>query len=290
MNLVLHPNKIPLRKAWVLILFSMIFVSGTSWMGYLYYLHLKQLKMQDEQYQIVAIIQTSPQKEALKTVYLAELLNLSMDKPTNLYQFNPEEAEAKLLSSPVIKDVTLKRVRPGTLYIDYSVRHPLAYLGDYTNTALDKDRILIPFNPFFTPKKIPKVYIGLASQDKKWGDSLKGELADLAFQLLDLGRKISDEENIYLKQVDVSKAQAESYGQRQIVVVFEELLEQKIDNYSQMIAYQHILRLNAEDYSKGLEYYVQVRRRLAENSIQPTSLILDFRIPELAFIKKLKEI
>ena len=87
--------------------------------------------------------------------------------------------------SPLIKKASIKKIPPGTLYIEYQMRVPLAYLGDYTNTALDEEGYLFPFSPFFTPKKLPIIYLGLQQDDAQWGMTLKqDQRLQLAFDLL----------------------------------------------------------------------------------------------------------
>ncbi len=72
----------------------------------------KGAEINDDQYHIVSLIQNNPQSDALKTVYLAELLELSLDRPVNLYQLNIQEATQKLLNHPLIKKATIKKFYP----------------------------------------------------------------------------------------------------------------------------------------------------------------------------------
>ncbi len=268
-----------------------------SLMVWLYYLHLKELHSCNDQYRLIAIIQDCSQKESLKTVYLAEWLNLSLDKPINLYQFDTKVAEQRLLASPLIKKTSVKKILPGTLYIHYHIRVPIAYLGDYTNTAFDTEGTLFPFSPFFTPKKLPVIYIGLDRLEKGWGACLLNDKRlQLAFNILEkMQAKAMD-----VTQIDVSRAFADSYGQRQIVIIVEECLEREHQGKSISAIQPYILRLNVEDYLQNLANYLILRDHLAQESIkqilgmeivQDERLILkpsviDLRIPHLAFIKK----
>ena len=166
--------------------------------------------------------------DRLKTSYLAELLDLSLERPLNLYQFNAREAEKRLNTSPLIKQSTIRKVRPGTLYIDYQLRVPIAYVGDYTNTVVDDQGVLFPYQPFFSPKPLPTLYLGLSSGEAKWGDSLKDtETMRLAFAFLEQFKKLNLNQ-FFLKQVDVIHADADSYGQRQIVVIFRKYFSRKL--------------------------------------------------------------
>ena len=97
-------TKMPFSRSLIWILVSTLLISGSAFMGWLYFLHVKERRLHDDQYRIVAIIQSTPQADALKTLYLAELLGLSLDRPINLYQFNAKEAAQTLLSHPLIKN------------------------------------------------------------------------------------------------------------------------------------------------------------------------------------------
>ena len=144
-------------------------------MGWLYFLHLKERRMQDDQYRIVAIVQSTPQADSLKTAYLAEILDLSLDRPANLYQFDSDEGVLTLLSNSLIKEASIRKIHPGTLLISYQMRTPVAYVGEYANTVIDEEGVLFPFRPFFTPKRLPVLYLGIDDEKCKWGNCLKEE-------------------------------------------------------------------------------------------------------------------
>lgn len=276
----LAEEKMPLGHALLWILFSTLLISGSAFMGWLYFLHLKERRLNDDQYKIVAIIQKSSQKETLKVVYLAELLGLSIDQPINLYQFDVEEGERKLLASPLIKSATIKKIRPGTLFIDYQIRTPTAYLANYSNTAIDEEGVLFPFRPFFTPKKLPYFYFDL-NAEMRWGESLAGRRdLNLAFNVMKATRSL----RLYqldTSLIDVSQALLDNFGKRQIVVVLEENdgREEKTFTY---------LRLNPEHYNQNLENY-RTYRQLGEAKVARGKKVIDLRIPQLAFIKQIVE-
>lgn len=248
-------ERIPLSKAFLIIFLSTLFVSGPAAIGVWTYQHLKSLRESNEKYRIVAIVQPGP----LKTEYFAELLELSVDKPKNLYKFNLIDAQKKLLASPLIKNVALKKVIPGTLMIDYQVRRPIAFIGDYSNTAMDDEGVLIPFKPFFTPKKLPEIILGV-SKECKWGCPLTSEHKNMVLALL--------QELPHALRIDVSNYNHPSYGQRQIVIVVQQGSKKQI------------LRLNPKDYKHQLKNYHLMTDFLAE---KPDNLIIDLRIPNLAY-------
>lgn len=297
------PHLVPLNKALVWILFSVLLVFGSATLAVIYYQHIKMLHSSDDAYRIAALIQTTPDQESLKTVYLAQLLDLSVDRPANLYRFSCKEARRKLLNSPLIKEAKVKKIKPGTIYVDYVLRKPVAFLADYTNTAIDLDGVPFPFKPFFTPKRLPEVYLGLAQSEEgmppgtmQWGDSLTGKKADLARELMEyFMHGNSDLTNI--RRIDVSRAYASSCGQCQIVIFLEEQIEKELDGRSLLLIYPRILRLNSKSYRQGLANYKVLRQHLSKEKItlsqedsqaviKMSLMIIDLRLPHLAYMSK----
>lgn len=277
-------NKLPFNRALLWILVSTLLISGSAFMGWLYFQHVRERRFHDDQYRILAIIQDTPQADSLRTVYLAELLNLSLDQPINLYQFNTQEAVQTLLSQSLIKKAMIKKILPGTLYIYYQMRTPVAYVGDYSNTFIDKEGYLFPCHPFFTPKRLPTLYLGLEKGELQWGSCLK-EVASLkiAFSLLQQFNQLNQEE-LKLKQLDVTQAQADSYGQRQIILMVES--SHQNDTYSS--SHSICLRLNSDHYIQDLVNFCTLQKAFLVNKEQNLTpqqeIIIDLRIPHLAFI------
>lgn len=281
--------KIPFRTALVWILASTLLISGSAVAGLFYFQFVKAQRGRDDKYKIVAIVQTSSEKESLKTVFLAELLDLSIDKPANLYRFNAKEAKRKLLAYPFFKKVQVSKIIPGTLHIDYSLREPLAFLEDYQNTAIDADGIPFPVKPFFTPKKLPMIYLGFGNSDSEegnfgWGIPLKSRYAEVALALLNFVSEHCCSETLHLRRIDVSHAFSPSYGQRQVVIVMENYAEKEEGGRTILQIQPHILRISLENYRQELANYLTLREYLQkEKESQP--LIIDLRIPHLAFLK-----
>lgn len=286
-------EKIPLSKALLWILGSTLLLSGTAFMGWLYYLHIKERRFQDDQYQIVAIVQSNSQSDALKTTYLAEVLDLSLDKSVNLYQFNANDGAKTLLANPLIKEASIKKILPGTLLIHYQLRTPVAYLGDYANTVLDAEGVLFPFSPFFTPKRLPIIMLGNKGGEWRWGRSLKNELAlQLAYSILEQFKQLK-QERFRIKQLDVTQAEDDSYGQRQVVMI----LEENSQDWSSSTTPPALLylRVNSDDASQALANFQTLQASLfdkhEESTVKEQSkdqriMLIDLRIPHLAFIKQ----
>jgi hypothetical protein len=180
---------------------------------------------------------------------------------------------------------------PGTIYVDYTLRDPIAFLGDYENTAFDEEGYLFPFRPFLAPKALPKVFVGEC--ECSWGRKLQGDHVQQALSLLHITQKMCNELGVYLRQLDVSKADAPSYGQRQIVVIIENREERMKEGKPILRVCPTILRLSTENISQQLANYsvlhAYLRRQvLLQGENATKGFVVDLRIPELAFIAENK--
>lgn len=249
--------------------------------------------LENEKYRIRAIIQTGPEKEALKTVYLAELLGLSSDVPQQLYALNPKKAEVLLKQSPLIADAKVKRMPPSTLYIDYEVRKPLAWLADFKNTAVDADGHVFPVAPFLTPKRLPEIYLGTPTLD---GWKIDGPAFSLAIEILHFLEKAPWTEGLIIQRIDVSNAFAPSLGTREVVLITEEEITLRKPQGEIVCVFPKILRLAPKDYQQQLNNFFTLRRTMMDDykkqlaSVQSggkfAPRIIDLRIPQLAFVEK----
>ena len=132
---------------------STLFITGGTYKALKFYHNQHK---SSAHYFLCRIVQTGPQREALKTTYLAELMRISADRPVAVAAFDPAAAEKRLRYSPVIKEAEVKLIDPDTIYVDYTVRQPLAWLYDFENVALDEEGVPFPVSPFSLPKSFPK--------------------------------------------------------------------------------------------------------------------------------------
>lgn len=286
------PADIPLKRAILSIVLSTFLLSGSCLLSLLYYQHIREKQRRDPAYQIVAIVQTSPDSEGLKTAHLAELLGLSVDHPRNLYSFSTKEAVQNLLQLPVIKEAHIRKIRPGVIHVDYTLRKPIAYFADYANTAIDAEGVLFPFKPFFTPKRLPEIYTG-EEVEGIWGATVNSKGKKLAFDLLSLAPDYCDEMSS-ISRIDVSKAFALSDGQRQIVIALEDRIARVVDGKSVLCIYPRLLRLRPDNCRRQLANYPALRSYLRKKDraappsdngvvVQAKATIIDLRLSELAF-------
>ncbi len=191
-------KKFTLSRALIWIFSSAVLINLFAYFGILTYRYFKNTETLDYEVPIKAIVQTGPQREALRTNYLAELLGLCVNRPILCTEFDLKQAKEILLTSPVIQEADVKLKEPGILFIDYTIRNPICYLKDFKDVALDRKKVPFPTANFFTPKKLPEIYLGM-DEEIMWNEPLTGEKIDLAFELLKIltGPIVSDLFNIH---------------------------------------------------------------------------------------------
>lgn len=266
-------------------------------------------RLVDPAYRLTTLIQTGPEKEALKSDYFAELLGLCVDRPLSLYAIDLKSAEKKLRASPLLEDVSVERRPPNALYIDYTVRRPIARLADYANTLIDEKGHLFPMTPFFPPKELPEIYLGLgpfgSEQGGSWEKAIDTPSFALAKEVLALAANATWKESQdsagkaltwwNVKRVDVSHAFAPSLGQREIVLLSEEHVVVFIDQKEIRAVFPKILRLAPKTCQEQLahfshlqsamlaDYKRQIREAGVGGSFAPR--IVDLRLSKLAFVQ-----
>jgi cell division septal protein FtsQ len=249
------------KKVLGLITLFTLAVFGSIASGYLLYCYAKYQHRIYEIGTIQAIVQTTAQEGALQTSYLAEVLNLSADSPTKMSELDITWAKEKLLKAHIIKEVTLKKMKPGLLFIQYSMRSPFVFLGDYTNTAIDKEGILFPYAPFYSPRYLPTVYLGLRGS-AAWGDQIHSDYLAIIDRLITtLGFDL-------IEQIDLSQIKADSAGRREIIVRLKE---------------GSLLRLMPKNYVQQLTHYSILKHALLKKG---ETALIDLRLSSIAYIQR----
>lgn len=288
--------KLSLFRALSIIGISIIIVNGGAYLGIKTYFIWKLKKNSFEEISIQTIVQTGPQKEALPTDYLAELLDLSQNHPQKIRDFDLKKAEQKLCASPVIKEAEVKILKAGGLYIDYRVRVPIALLYDFENVAIDEDKCIFPLIPFFPPKNLPEIYLGISISEMK--RQLQGDKIQLALDILKLVGEPIVKDFIRLRRIDVSKAFESSYGQQEVVLILEDEIISKTEMHEVHYFLPQYLRLTRKNYAQELGNYLKLREDLLrkeesklelpktnETIVRLNPKIIDLRLDQLAFIK-----
>ena len=94
-------NNIPMGRALAIILASLCVSLGLGLGGYFFVKKIKNDLFKDNRFNITAIAQVCSKGQNLKSGYLAEWLDLSVDKPENLYHYDLKAAKEKLLAKSV---------------------------------------------------------------------------------------------------------------------------------------------------------------------------------------------
>ncbi|MEN9343834.1 MAG: hypothetical protein RLZZ453_621 [Chlamydiota bacterium] len=258
---------------------------------------------------LTSIIQTGSEREALPTEYLLELLDLSYDRPMPVKNLEKKKLEKRLLASPLIRSAKVDLIKPGTLYVDYEIRRPIALLEDYVNIAIDKEGYPIPLSPFFSPKNLPAFYLGLGPfgippKDKNkplaaWHEPLRGQLIELCFSILSCVSALDVCDQFAIQRIDVSSALAGSSGRREVVVITQDVFMRHIEGHDVEYRQKRFLRLHPKHFAKDLGNYLSLRKQLLEQEqnqlatltytspcVHLKDKVLDFRLDQLAFISE----
>ncbi|MCH9634190.1 MAG: Cell division protein FtsQ [Chlamydiae bacterium] len=234
----------------------------------------KSLYKIQKRYQIKEIIQKGPVKEALKTVYLSEILDLSIDHPQNLFAFDTKRAEQLLLSTGVISSARVTKIKPNTIEVDYEVREPIAYLGDYTNTVMDSEGVIFPLTPYYTPKVLITIYLGIKIDPFTYG-KIEHEKMELALKIYQLIARLNLHKGVFIDQIDLSKLSSESLGKQEIVLTLYETLGGE--------SYIRYIRLSKNNYEEELMNFLDLK---AMNL--PKNLVVDLRMLPNAYLTPLE--
>ena len=258
-------KKIPFKKALIWILLVTLLITGSAIFFTLCYFQVKELRLSHTGFNIYELEQKEKEGRDLPTNYLAYLLNLSIDKPTNLYQFDRSLAQSKLLSSSIIAECDIIKSPPNALKVEYTLRKPYAKIADYANTAIDRMGNLFPYEPFFKNLNVLEIVLGVQESSIKWGEKVDKNRVEIAFDICNILKNISN-----VRRIDLSKVDADSLGQREIVVIIEE-----------KNGLFQILRLAPKNFSSQLKNFLRIKeyqKEIAEHNI------IDLRISDLAFI------
>ncbi|MCI5053021.1 MAG: hypothetical protein MRY21_07825 [Simkaniaceae bacterium] len=219
---------------------------------------------------ITKFAQTGPDRRPLSSLFLEEILGLSIDCPATTY--DTAEGEKKLLAQPFIKWAQCSLLDGGTFVVDYTVRAPIAWLADFDNIAFDVEGHLFPITPYLTPKKLPALYLGIDAID--FAAPLSGPRVNLGRAVLDFlaGPAFT---HLDIDTVDVSSALAPSLGRREIVVILKHR------------AARHFLRLTPDRYKRQLENYLNLSLGAGPpyKELLQSDKVIDLRLEGLGFVQ-----
>lgn len=271
---MLPTHKLPLSKAILYIFLSIFIFSGVPMLIVNLIQEKKEERKKDLQYSISFIEQTGPVKEALKSEHLEELLQLCCDRPQNLFAYDVKKGEELLLNSHVIKEVKISKEFPNTLVVDYKAREPIAFISDYENVVIDQTGTLFPLFPYYTPKVLPNVYLGIEIEPFSYG-KIEDEKWDIASNIISYFNEHTFK-GLRLRKIDVSKVRAKSLGKREIILTLYDKLGQK--------EYVRYLRLSKDKYIEEIEHFISLKQMSLAGDI-----IVDLRLLPNAYLMPVSE-
>lgn len=266
---------LPISLCVIFISFICMIISGYHW------LHTYWVVRSPEESVIRTIVQSSADKNNLQTDFFAEILSLSQDSSVLSKRFDIEKATHILETFPIIKECNLY-VDRDTLYINYELRQPVAYLGNFYNVGIDREGVLFPITPFSSMKRLPLIYIHERElPNSLWGNQITSESMKIALEIIAHTSKMGFQEKFLVRQIDMSSVPFDAYAKREIVLVIE-LMESHSSKY--LPVYSHILRLNPKKPLRGIDQYLILKKELVSTSLI-SKKIFDLRLPDLAFIR-----
>jgi len=219
---------------------------------------------------IRTLIQVGPEKGALPTMYLAELMELSIDCPKKFHHFDVLQAQKNLLCSPVIKLSRVEKRKPDTIYVDYEVFYPFMQIGDADNLLIDREGNIFPMKPFFSPKQLPKIFL----------EVFEWRRFDVARKIYDFlqQQKLSCTFEQRLLSIDVSRMVHAG------CVMEEVILSLKNNTEGGAI---HYLRMTPSCFMQEWNYYVLMKQNFLHSL--PGDVLIDLRTSKLAYIENFGE-
>jgi hypothetical protein len=261
-------ERIPLKRALGVVFISVVIIWGLIFFTWLIHQKLLGARQRDPHYKVVAIAQTTSERAKLACWQLAEMLNLSHNAPQNLYSFDPRAAEKRLLSYPIFKRATCHRLRPGIVHVDYLLREPAMRLTDLDNVAIDREGNLFPLAPYYTPKCLPELCVGIDSFSG-W-NRLSSREAALALKIME-HIECSFPASIKTLRIDTHAAFHPSAGSREVVVVLED-------------GVRRFLRLKRDGFEETLRHYLALRDTFGPLQKEAKEQVIDLRCPNIALV------
>ena len=255
----------------------------------------------DRRFCITRLVESSEGSTSVRAGAVEELLSLRPAQ--NLFAFDIERAEERLRSHPVFKSATIWRCPPNTLSVRYRARSPLAQVQEWPNWAIDGLGYVFPINPFLTPKRLPRLILGLPAKEGtsalnqcERSGRLRGNRTELGIEILQYLSQLLAGEGTRISRLDVSQAFARDLGKRYLRVV----LQDQLFIEGKRLVCRRSLKLNCHGWRAQLHRYRRLHLLLARQELLAVRAIpkeqldktrfqlretIDLRIDLLAFIQ-----
>lgn len=266
-------KELPLYRAILWIMLSTVLFSGVPALLFFLWEKKQEERRLNPKYHLKSLVQVQPYEDSLDTLTLQKILGLSTERPITTIDLDLGGLEKRLLEFPLVERAKLKVISPSKLFIKYKLRTPIAFLADIQGAAVDKEGKILPLDPFYTPKRLPSVYVGLQKGQGCWGGALAPEDLELIWEVFTLFASEGMEE-LEMKSLNISGVHETSGGKRELVVIAEDLKKR----------IEWVLRLCPEAYTQGLSRFLTLRDRLLDQELA-NEQVVDLRLDRLAFLK-----
>jgi len=220
---------------------------------------------------LTTLIQKTHGLDSVSARFFSDYLGLyPYGMPLKIKRLDAKKIEKKLRDFPIFQDVDVEFTPQGELLVTYDLRKPLFYLRDYNNCALDFEGRVLPLVPFYSPKKLPHIYLGL--QRLLWNQSHDIELASSIIRYFNHDRLQLFE----LKLIDLSKLKALVPSHREVILTLS------------ISGHLHYLRINPGHWHRALNRYIRLFEEAKLSKTLDQDVIFDARISKFATLKTTK--
>lgn len=217
---------------------------------------------------LTTLIQKTPTVNALSPRFFSNYLGLRpQGRNIAIRKLDIQKINKKLKAFPIFKTIEAEFTKEGQLLVNYHLRNPHFSLKDYTNCGVDEEGFIIPLTSFYTPKKLPQIYLGLEELS-----FTKSHDTQIANQIIDFFRK-NRLDQLTVSLIDLSKTNRMLKSHKEVIVIIE-FLDKK-----------HYLRIHPENVDKALARYISLFKEPSVKSIIFNNCIFDGRIQKFATIK-----
>lgn len=235
-------ERISVKKAVTIVFISMVVVASLFFAATFYYKMVRRSSIKSKDNHIIAIASRSQTSTKLSNQLLAELLNLSVDRPVNIYHFNCRARQDVLKSFPVFASVEVKSYPPSVVFVDYRLRKPRFLIGDIENMAVDAEGVFFPLAPFYPKLELPNLFLS-----KSFSQATKEKQLALAKDIEDLFEVMATAKGFKLYSIDLHNVYAASSKEITLTLQGNE---------------QYLLRLSSKSWQDGLRRFFTCIRNL----------------------------
>jgi hypothetical protein len=254
-------GKLPFLNKLLIIVGSCCMISLPT---YLYLFGQKKLAST----KLTTLIQKTPTMQALSPRFFSNYLGLNpKGKNIAIKRLDIQKINKKLKAFPIFKSIHAEFTKEGELEVNYHLRSPQYTLKDFSNCGVDEEGYLFPLAPFYTPKKLTQIYLGL--QDLNFSKKHYVLLANQIIEFFNLNKL----DQLSIALIDLSKMNSNLKSHQEVIVTIE-FLDKK-----------HYLRIHPQNMDKALTRYVSLFK---ESSIKDkifNSCVFDARIQKFATLK-----